>query len=82
MEYLKLGLMVLGVFTGLITLFHTIVLVPMKERILRAELREMSNSENIQHLQIDHAKLSTTLESLTFAINRLTDKFDNSNNPR
>ena len=50
-------------------LWHRVVITPMKEQL---KLNDMS----IRALEIDSAKLDSTLKALTVAIERLTDRLD------
>ena len=50
-------------------LWHKVVIIPMKEQL---KLNDMS----IRALEIDSAKLDSTLKALTVAIERLTDRLD------
>lgn len=76
MELLKIGLTALSIILTFLGLWHVIVIAPLKERINSVDNKTCRNTKSIQSLEIDHAKLATTLENLAKAIDRLTDKFD------
>jgi hypothetical protein len=67
-----LGAMILAAMT----LWHTIVLNPISKEIAYVRETGKANSEAIHHLEITNARLSTTLDGLTEAINRLTERME------
>lgn len=58
-----------SLFVGVIGLWHKLVILPIKEEL-------KLNATSIRTLEIDSAKLDTTLTALTNAIDRLTDRLD------
>lgn len=58
-----------SLFVGVIGLWHKLVIMPIKEEL-------KLNATSIRTLEIDSAKLDTTLTALTNAIDRLTDRLD------
>ena len=66
------GVAVGGLFATVCGLWHTLVIQPIKEQL-------KLNNVSIRTLEIDNAKLDTTLTALTNAIERLTDRLDQVN---
>ena len=58
-----------GLVVGVVGLWHTVVIKPLKDQT-------KLNNESIRKLEIDSAKLDSTLDALTKAIDRLTDRLD------
>ncbi len=68
-ENIKMFIALGAVFAAIVGLWHTVVVVPIKEQL-------RNNNTSIRTLEIDSAKLDTTLNALTYAIERLTDRLD------
>jgi len=68
-ETIKLLIGVGTFLLAVVTLWHTIVIIPIKDQL-------KNNNTSIRTLEIDSAKLDTTLTALTNAIERLTDRLD------
>ncbi len=58
-----------GLVVGIVGLWHTVVIKPLKDQT-------KLNNDSIRKLEIDSAKLDSTLDALTKAIERLTDRLD------
>ena len=58
-----------SLFVAVIGLWHKLVILPIKEEL-------KLNATSIRTLEIDSAKLDTTLTALTNAMDRLTDRLD------
>lgn len=68
-EIIKVVVSIGGLVVGVVGLWHTVVIVPMRNQM-------KLNNESIRNLEIDSAKLDSTLSALTKAIDRLTDRLD------
>jgi hypothetical protein len=68
-ETIKQIIALASLFVGVIGLWHKLVILPIKEEL-------KLNATSIRTLEIDSAKLDTTLTALTNAIDRLTDRLD------
>lgn len=68
-ETLKVVVSIGGLVVGVVGLWHTVVILPLRNQM-------KINNESIRNLEIDSAKLDSTLSALTKAIDRLTDRLD------
>lgn len=68
-ETLKVVVSIGGLVVGVVGLWHTVVILPLRNQM-------KTNNESIRNLEIDSAKLDSTLSALTKAIDRLTDRLD------
>jgi hypothetical protein len=68
-ETLKVVVSIGGLVVGVVGLWHTVVILPLRNQM-------KLNNESIRNLEIDSAKLDSTLSALTKAIDRLTDRLD------
>lgn len=67
---------VFGAVLASIGAWHTIVVVPIKSQIKDLLDISQANTGSIHSLEIDHTRLTVTLEALTKAIEKLSDKFE------
>ncbi len=75
--FLQVGVASFMAMLAAITLWHTVVIKPITENIKDVRDIAKANTESIHALEVNHAQLNTTLNSLTEAINKLSDKMDN-----
>lgn len=68
-ETLKTMISLAAFIVTVVGLWHTVVIVPLRQQM-------KLNNESIRNLEIDSAKLDSTLSALTKAIDRLTDRLD------
>lgn len=68
-ETIKVVAAVGGLVAAVVGLWHTVVIIPIRKQLIE-------NNTSIRTLEIDSAKLDTTLNALTHAIERLTDRLD------
>lgn len=68
-EIIKIVASMGGLLVAVVGLWHTVVIIPIRKQLIE-------NNTSIRTLEIDSAKLDTTLNALTHAIERLTDRLD------
>lgn len=68
-EIIKIVASMGGLLVAVVGLWHTVVILPIRKQLIE-------NNTSIRTLEIDSAKLDTTLNALTHAIERLTDRLD------